>query len=116
MYRAVHPTLLSWQYRMPALLRELEALQSDIMCLQEVEHLDDMQHELSRLGCLPACPDGPHARHQLRTPACITQAGESAMLPAPCEVLCIADSSGGIVAIYLSMLSDSAWYWMRLTQ
>ena len=50
LYYAIHPSLLSWVYRLPSILRELEAQGADIMCLQEVDHAEDLQRELGLLG------------------------------------------------------------------
>ena len=62
LYYAIHPSLLSWEYRLPSLLRELEAHGADIMCLQEVDHAEDLQRELGHLGY------GPAALHHARSP------------------------------------------------
>ena len=53
LYHAIHPSLLSWEYRLPSILRELEAHRADIMCLQEVDHPKDLQPALSLLGYDP---------------------------------------------------------------
>ena len=50
LYRAVHPGLLTWTYRLPQLLREIASHQADLLCLQEVDHPEQLQPGLAHLG------------------------------------------------------------------
>ena len=47
------PHLLAWEYRLPSLLAEIAGHRADLLCLQEVDHPEQLQPELARLGCSP---------------------------------------------------------------
>jgi nocturnin len=42
--------LLEWSYRMPLIVEELHESQADIICLQEVNRYEDLEHQLCLLG------------------------------------------------------------------
>ena len=54
LYKRVPSQLLSWQHRMPRLVHELAAYEAHICCLQEVDHPEQLQPEMARLGCSPS--------------------------------------------------------------
>ncbi|GAX79232.1 hypothetical protein CEUSTIGMA_g6672.t1 [Chlamydomonas eustigma] len=42
--------LLEWSYRMPLIIEELKEAQADIICLQEVNRYEELEHHLGLLG------------------------------------------------------------------
>ncbi|KAG2495540.1 hypothetical protein HYH03_006483 [Edaphochlamys debaryana] len=46
----VPPSCLEWEYRKPLLLQELLEADADIICLQELNHFDELRQALGELG------------------------------------------------------------------
>ncbi|KAG2449617.1 hypothetical protein HYH02_005150 [Chlamydomonas schloesseri] len=46
----VHPDHLEWEYRKPLLLQEIMEANADIICLQELNHFEDLAQVLKELG------------------------------------------------------------------
>ena len=42
--------LLSWAYRKPLLFQELQQLNADVICMEEVDHFDDFRTHLTQYG------------------------------------------------------------------
>ena len=50
LYKAVPKWCLAWEHRRAGLLAEIAHWQPDLLCLQEVDHWEDFQHELGLHG------------------------------------------------------------------
>ncbi|KAK6148660.1 hypothetical protein DH2020_019572 [Rehmannia glutinosa] len=50
LYRGVSPKYLDWEYRKKLLCEEVKGYQASILCFQEVDHFDDLNEILGRVG------------------------------------------------------------------
>ena len=50
LYSKVHPSYLEWSFRWPLMLSEIQALNPDLVCLQEVDKWEEVEEGMRELG------------------------------------------------------------------